>query len=194
MRNSSISNLLNDLPSFSPDEPYYQKDAPTSYRRSIECAHYSVGWELYRRDPSFLSGPPNEKKKIEECFLQIRKAFGDEFSSDKKKNGVAGKWIDGLVLEDDQRAIGETMLEKIHQEWYHSDTAAFCERKAGHPHRDDEVGQYSWQPRLLGSGMQRASSIELSLSDPCKNSSGSKFKKLIKALDDLMFRGLLAPD
>src|SRR5260370_41948867 len=93
--------------SFSPDEPYYQKYdfVSTVYR---VCA--LLGWlELYRRDPSFLSGPANEKKTIEECFLQIRKAFGDEFSSVKKKKGIAGKWIDGLILEDDQRAIGETM-------------------------------------------------------------------------------------
>jgi hypothetical protein len=168
--------------SFSPDEPYYQKYdfVSTVYR---VCA--LLGWlELYRRDPSFLSGPPNEKKKIEDCFLQIRKAFGDEFSSEKKKNGLAGKWIDGLILEDDQRAIGETMLEKD-APGVVIGYAAFCGRKAGHPHRNDEVGQYDGSQDYWVWNATRFI-IELSLSEPSRDFKRQRVKKLIKALDDLI--------
>jgi hypothetical protein len=168
--------------SFSPNEPYYQKYdfVSTVYR---VCA--LLGWlELYRRDPSFLSGPPNEKKTIEECFLQIRKAFGNEFSSEKKENGMADKWIDGLILEDDQRAIGEKMLEK--------DTpgvvlgyAAFCERKAGRPRRDDPVGKYDDSQDYWVWNATRFI-IELGLNKGAPDFKRQRVKKLIKALDELI--------
>jgi len=168
--------------SFSPDEPYYQKYdfVSTVYR---VCA--LLGWlELYRRDPSFLSGPPNEKKKIEQCFLKIRKAFGDEFSSEKKENGMADKWIDGLILEDDQRAIGEKMLEKD-APGVVIGYAAFCERKAGRPRRDDPVGKYDDAQDYWVWNATRFI-IELNCRQPSRDFKRQRVKKLIKALDDLL--------
>jgi len=130
-------------PAFSANDPYYLKYdlVDTIYR---VCA--LLGWmELYRRDPSFLSGPPEEKEKIEKCFEQIRKAFGDEFEAEKKEKKSAQGWVDGLILNDDQRAIGEKMLEKDKDApaaviGY----ASFCERLFRIPRREDPVGNYEW--------------------------------------------------
>jgi hypothetical protein len=126
---------------FSAKDPYYLKyDLVDAVYRL--CA--LLGWiELYRRDPSFLSGPPGEKEKIEKCFEQIRKAFGDEFETEKKEKNSARGWLDGLILNDDQRAIGEKMLETDKDApasviGY----ASFCERLFRIPKREDPVGNY----------------------------------------------------
>ena len=82
-------------PSFSPDNPYYQKYhlVDTVYR---VCA--LLGWmELYRRDPSFLSGPAGEKEALESSFQRIREAFGSEFSDEKNEKKKTEEWVDGLI-------------------------------------------------------------------------------------------------
>jgi hypothetical protein len=53
--------------------------------------------------------------------------------------------VDGLILDDDQRAIGEKMLEKDKDApaaviGY----ASFCERLFRIPKREDPVGNYDW--------------------------------------------------
>jgi hypothetical protein len=129
-------------PTFLANDPYYQKYdlVDTVYRM---CALF--GWiELYRRDPSFLRGPSEEKQKIEKCFQQIRKAFGDEFEAQKKKKSAEGGWVDGLILDDDQRAIGEKMLEKEKE----APTAvigytSFCERLFRIPRREGTTANVS---------------------------------------------------
>jgi hypothetical protein len=138
-----IYNQPDRPPAFSANDPYYQKyDFVDAVYRV--CALF--GWmEIYRRDPSFLSGPSEERKKIEKCFQQIREAFGDEFEAEKKEKKSAKGWVDGLVLNDDQRAIGEKMIEK------EKDTSAtvigyasFCERLFGIPRRGDPYGNYPY--------------------------------------------------
>ncbi|MFN2445803.1 MAG: hypothetical protein ABR606_09520 [Vicinamibacterales bacterium] len=87
-------------------DPYYLKYdlVDTIYRL---CA--LLGWmELYRRDPSFLSGPPAERSAIEVEFAEIRRALAEELSA----GGTAPAASDGFILEDDQRAIGEQMLHR----------------------------------------------------------------------------------
>lgn len=99
-----------------------------------------LGWmELYRNDPSFLNGPSEERKKIESCFKEIRAALGDDFVKEKKdyKEGC----IDGFILEDDQRAIGEQMFSEK-QTGTVVGYAAFCERLFRLPKRHKPVGSY----------------------------------------------------
>ena len=126
-------------PTFSPNDPYYQKYylVDSVYR---VCA--LLGWmELYRRDPSFLSGPSAEKERLEYSFRRIRDALGDELTGEKQRKKGTKEWVDGLILMDDQRAIGEKMLEKD-APGVVIGYAAFCERLFRIPRRIDPVGNY----------------------------------------------------
>ena len=87
-------------------DPYYLKYdlVDTVYRL---CA--LLGWmELYRRDPSFLSGPRQERSTIEDEFATIRRALAQELPA-RSEAPTKG---DGFILEDDQRAIGEQMFHR----------------------------------------------------------------------------------
>jgi hypothetical protein len=97
---------------FNRSDPYYQKYDFVNLVYRL-CA--VLGWmELYRVDPTFLNGPAKDKKRIEEGFRAIRKALSADFGEEKKALPVPGdgtsSWADGVILDDDQRAIGETML------------------------------------------------------------------------------------
>ncbi|MEP0983387.1 hypothetical protein [Leptolyngbya sp. FACHB-17] len=74
-----------------------------------------LGWmELYRADPTFLSGPKEDKRKLEPSFQAIRTALSAEFTEEKAAGLLSAEpslaSADGIILDDDQRAIGETML------------------------------------------------------------------------------------
>jgi len=93
-------------------DPYYQKYDFVNLVYRL-CA--VLGWmELYRVDPTFLNGPAEDKCRIEASFRAIRIALSADFAEEKKALRVPGDgtshWADGVILEDDQRAIGETML------------------------------------------------------------------------------------
>jgi hypothetical protein len=170
-------------PAFLANDPYYQKYdlVDTVYR---VCALF--GWiELYRRDPSFLSGPSEEKQKIEKCFQEIRKAFGDEFEAEKKKKSAQGGWVDGLILNDDQRAIGEKMLEKDKDApaaviGY----ASFCERLFRIPRREDPVGSYEWSQNYWVWNATRFV-VEFDGKQLAPDFKRERLRKVIVQLDDL---------
>jgi hypothetical protein len=118
---------------FHPKDPYYQKYylVHTVYRL---CA--LLGWlELYRIDPTFLSGPPEEKKQIERCFQHIREALSEETKAEAVER-------DGVILEDDQRAIGEKMLATATKESPPTviGYAAFCEQLFRVPGERSAIG------------------------------------------------------
>ncbi len=97
---------------FDRTNPYYQKYDFVNLVYRL-CA--VLGWmELYRVDPTFLSGPAEDKNRIETSFRAIRRALSSDFGEEKKTLPVPGDgashWADGVILDDDQRAIGETML------------------------------------------------------------------------------------
>ncbi len=169
--------------SYSPDDPYYQKYdlVDTIYR---VCA--VLGWmELYRRDPTFLSGPPDEKGRIEQCFRDIRAAFGDPFTDEKQHLTSHGEWLDGLILDDDQRAIGEKMLQKD------GDSPAavlgyaiFCEQLFRLPHPEDPVGNYVGSQNYW---IWNATKFLLELRQPkaAPDFKRQRIKKVIAQLDNL---------
>jgi hypothetical protein len=101
------------LPVFDRKSPYYLKYdlVSTVYRL---CA--LLGWiELYRIDPEFLSGVADERASFEAAFSRIRTILADDLEAiaspalaeDRPEGPPSG---DGVVLADDQRAIGEKML------------------------------------------------------------------------------------
>lgn len=97
---------------FNRRDPYYQKYDFVNLVYRL-CA--VLGWmELYRVDPTFLNGPAKDKRRIEESFRAIRRALSADFEEEKKDLPVPGdgtsSWADGVILDDDQRAIGKTML------------------------------------------------------------------------------------
>jgi hypothetical protein len=112
-------------------DPYYLKYdlVNTVYRL---CAF--LGWmELYRRDPSFLSGPFRERVKIEIGFDQIRRALAGSLTS-----GTA-RLAYGFILEDDQRAIGEQMFGRRREATSVIGYAQFCERLFRTPSPEDPI-------------------------------------------------------
>lgn len=98
-----------------------------------------LGWlELYRTDSKFLRGPSPAKQQQIECFFaEIRRDLADEFIDEKKQLGRTD-WCDGFILEEDQRAIGEQMLDREQSEVI--GYAAFCERLFCSPKRDNPTG------------------------------------------------------
>jgi hypothetical protein len=169
-------------PTFSPDDPYYQKYelVDTVYR---VCALF--GWlELYRRDPSFLSGPPGEKEVFEECFRRIRDAFGEELSKEKTEKKLAEEWVDGLILKDDQRAIGEKMLEKD-APGVVIGYAAFCERLFRIPRANDPVGAYEGSQNYWIWNATRFI-VELRQTQPARDFKRQRIKKVLFELDELL--------
>jgi len=163
------------------DDPYYQKYdlVDTVYRL---CALF--GWmEFYRRDPSFLNGPTKEKTAIEQHFRGIRKAFGDEFSDEKRKAGV--NWIDGFILEDDQRAIGETMLETDKESRGSiMGYGAFCGRLFRIPKREDPIGNYESSQNYWVWNATRFI-VELGRKETTADFRRERIKKVIAELDEL---------
>jgi hypothetical protein len=169
-------------PTFSPDAPYYQKYhlVDTVYR---VCALF--GWlELYRRDPTFLSGPPAEKEAFEECFHRIRDAFGDEFSIEKKEKKLAEEWVDGLILKDDQRAIGEKMFEKD-APGVVIGYGAFCEHLFRIPRANDPVGNYEGSQNYWIWNATRFI-VELRQTQPAADFKRQRIKKVLFELDELL--------
>ncbi len=92
---------------------YYRKYdlVSTVYRL---CAF--LGWmELYRIDPEFMSGRPDERASFEAAFSRIRTILADEIEAIPSDGAdaappAANSTGDGVILADDQRAIGERML------------------------------------------------------------------------------------
>ncbi len=169
-------------PTFSPDDPYYQKYqlVDTVYR---VCALF--GWlELYRRDPSFLSGQPEEKEVFEECFHRIRDAFGEEFSKEKREENLAEGCVDGLILKDDQRAIGEKMLEKD-APGVVIGYAAFCERLFRIPRANDPVGAYEGSQNYWIWNATRFI-VELRQTPPVRDFKRQRIKKVLFELEELL--------
>ena len=169
-------------PTFSPDDPYYQKYqlVDTVYR---VCALF--GWlELYRRDPSFLSGPPREKEVLEECFRRIRDAFGEELSKEKKEKELGEGWVDGLILKDDQRAIGEKMLERD-APGVVIGYAAFCERLFRIPRANDPVGAYEGSQNYWIWNATRFI-VEFRQPQPARDFKRHRIKKVLFELEELL--------
>jgi hypothetical protein len=96
---------------FSRSDAYYQKYYLVNLVYRL-CA--VLGWmELYRVDSSFLRGPAADKRKLETSFFAIRKALSADSAREMAvvvPGDQASPWTDGVILDDDQRAIGETML------------------------------------------------------------------------------------
>ncbi len=115
------------------DDPYYLKyDLVNCVYRL--CAF--LGWlELYRTDGTFLRGPSTQpQQRTEDLFSEVRKDLADPFTFEKDKLD-ARDWNDGFILDDEQRAIGEKMIDR-----QRSDVigyAAFCEILFRSPKRDD---------------------------------------------------------
>lgn len=88
--------------------------------------------------PKFLRGSsPAKQQQIERFFAEIRRDLADEFVNEKKQSGRTD-WRDGFILEEDQRAIGEQVLDREKSEVI--GYAAFCERLFCSPKRDNPTG------------------------------------------------------
>lgn len=90
----------------SSDDPYYRK-----YYLVVSVYRLSalLGWlELYRQDITFLnSGQADKRNLLEKSVEEIRNVLENE-----KLNQApdAGEWADAIILREEQRAIGETMI------------------------------------------------------------------------------------
>ncbi len=121
-------------------DPYYLKYdlVDTVYRL---CALF--GWlELYRTDVTFLRGPPGaQRRRVEGYFAEIRQCLAD--ATLKAKAADAAGWRDGFILEDDQRAIGERMLDRKRSDVL--GYAAFCADRFRQPlDRNDPTAIQDW--------------------------------------------------
>lgn len=88
------------------EDPYFQhyKLMSTIYRF---CA--LLGWlELYRQEVTFLDSGYNQANlRFEECLQRIRDDLADgELNTTEDWH----QWKDGLILREEQRAIGEAMI------------------------------------------------------------------------------------
>lgn len=126
------------------DRYYLKYDLVDSIYRL--CAF--LGWlELYRTDPAFMRGPSSSKQaRIERLFEQVRRDLGAELVEERRHAGCE-TWRDGFILADDQRAIGETMLNADRSAVI--GYAAFCERLFRDPERVDPTdwekpGSQNW--------------------------------------------------
>jgi len=90
----------------SPDDPYYRK-----YYLVVSVYRLSafLGWlELYRQDITFLnSGLADKRNSLDKHIEEIRSVLENE----KLNRAVDGEgWADAIILREEQRAIGETMI------------------------------------------------------------------------------------
>jgi hypothetical protein len=90
----------------SPDDPYYRK-----YYLVVSVYRLSafLGWlELYRQDVSFLNcGEPDRRNSLDGRIEKIR---GELENENLNATSDMEKWSDALILREEQRAIGETMI------------------------------------------------------------------------------------
>ncbi|MCA1628939.1 MAG: hypothetical protein LC785_00550 [Acidobacteria bacterium] len=89
-----------------PDDLYYRK-----YYLVVSVYRLSafLGWlELYRQDITFLnSGEPDKRNYLDGNIEKIR----NDLENDKLNRAPdREKWTDALILREEQRAIGETMI------------------------------------------------------------------------------------
>ena len=93
----------------SADDPYYQryKFVSTIYRL---CSW--LGWvELYRQEVAFLdSGHQRTNAEFEQHVEAIRSSLADGHLNDADD---LLKWTDSLIFREEQRAIGESMIDPI---------------------------------------------------------------------------------
>jgi hypothetical protein len=148
----SLSKLTPDLPAWvNEDLVYSEPSRPTASSRDdtyyrkydlVECVYRLCalfGWlELYRTDTAFLRGPSTrQQQRMEGLFGELRKDFANPLSTEKRELN-AEAWRDGFILEEDQRAIGEKMLNRQLPDVI--GYATFCETLFRSPKRDDPTG------------------------------------------------------
>ena len=145
-----------DLPPiFNRDDPYYRKYdlVSTIYRLSA-----LLGWiELYRIDPEFMSCVPAERVSFETAFNRIRTILsGDSDAVARMEGGSSSNFAvwkgDGVILADDQRAIGERMLSVADDKGRVAGYASFAESlfrypSCSRPEQEPGEGKYHDRPQ-----------------------------------------------
>lgn len=104
-------------------DPYFMKYKliSTIYRF---CA--LLGWfELYRQEVTYLdSGKSRINRKLEKCIAHIRSDLADGYLNAAED---WQSWTDAYIFQEEQRAIGELMIQTLNNTKYVMGYGAFCE-------------------------------------------------------------------
>ena len=88
-------------------DPYFLK---YKFNSTIYRLCSFLGWlELYRREVAFLdSGQSRVNKKLDNCIFKIQSTFADGHLNQAQD---WENWHDAQIFREEQRAIGEEMIE-----------------------------------------------------------------------------------
>ena len=104
-------------------DPYFMKYklVSTIYRL---CS--LLGWlELYRQEVTYLdTGKSRINRKLENCITYIRSDLADGYLNDAEDRP---SWTDTYIFREEQRAIGELMIQTFKENKCVLGYAAFCE-------------------------------------------------------------------
>lgn len=174
---------------FHRNDPFYQKYdfVDLVYRL---CA--VLGWmELYRVDPTFLSGSADDRRAIEGSFRAIRIALGAAFDDEKiakaPSTDAGATWADGVILDDDQRAIGETMLNPATKDASPAviGYAAFCVHRFRFAARDPVTGSIRVGDQDFWIWNATRFVIDMGSAPPAEDFRRERLKKVLRELGKL---------